>query len=952
MKTLHTLHPRHLQIALCCVLLFKMARGCADDTPLWQIGTPDGVAGEFALTPDQWSRYDEDARFIIGSSDPARDWPYVLPGPHDSWGGKKSHSPTIVFSLDKISTQGTANLRLDLVDTRPNSAPVLRVRVNGYQSDWKTGGGGTNLYPLGGKSDTARPSHIDVPIPVSQLVKGLNVIEITSTWGCWLVWDALSLRVPPGTILNPKSEGVGVREILPIRALVERDGKTWQPIEVGLLRAGPKAQTVTLRCDSASTTVEVSAAQATGRLLLPAVESERDCKLTVESGGAISDFAVRLKPVRRLTIYVLNHSHTDIGYTDLQPKIEEKQVNNLLKGIALAKETAGNRPGERFVWNVEVLWAADLYERRLSAEQRRLFDDAVKQGQVSLNGLYLNLLTPLCRPEELLRSCRYAAELGQRLGVKVDSAMISDLPGSTWGTVNAFAQAGIRYYSQGYNIGDVMAQWTNKPFWWVSQSGRERVLVWAPSYGYALSHIIRKLSPEFIDKYQNANPLPDDAAFFADYAAGKPNYNLGSYPYDIAYIRWSGHTDNDEPDGSVVDFVKQWNATYAWPRFVISSTSEAFAAFEKKYGDKLPVMRGDWTPYWENGAGSSAAETALNRASSDRVAQAQTLFALRRPQAYPAAAFTDAWNDVMLYSEHTWGAAGSVSSPEDAQTTGQWAIKREYALEADRRSRELLNQALIGGKVIAAAFDIYNTCSWPRTELVTLDAGQSRAGDRVLDERGAPVPSQRLSTGELCFLARDVQPFASRRFRVVAGKPQPPEAAVTVGDHALGNGLVNVGLDPASGAIAEMTGRDVPGGNLVDRRKGPGLNDYLYLLGSDNKDNQRAGPARISVREHGPLVAELEAESTAPGCRNLKRRVRVIAGQDRVELTDILDKERAPKTPGSGHYGIAVENVNLAFPLAVPDGQTYLDVPFGVVRPDNDQIPTSCKDWFTVGPLG
>jgi alpha-mannosidase len=45
-------------------------------------------------------------------------------------------------------------------------------------------------------------------------------------------------------------------------------------------------------------------------------------------------------------------------------------VNNLLEGIAHARKTADYPAGARFVWNVEVLWAADLYLRRLNDQQR------------------------------------------------------------------------------------------------------------------------------------------------------------------------------------------------------------------------------------------------------------------------------------------------------------------------------------------------------------------------------------------------------------------------------------------------------------------------------------------------------------------------------------------------------------------------------------------------------
>ena len=51
-----------------------------------------------------------------------------------------------------------------------------------------------------------------------------------------------------------------------------------------------------------------------------------------------------------------------------------------------------------------------------------------------------------------------------------------------------------------------------------------------------------------------------------------------------------------------------------------------------------------------------------------------------------------------------------------------------------------------------------------------LDKALSAAGDVVVDADGEPVPSQRLSTGELAFLAKDVPALAGRRYTIAAGK--------------------------------------------------------------------------------------------------------------------------------------------------------------------------------------
>ena len=40
----------------------------------------------------------------------------------------------------------------------------------------------------------------------------------------------------------------------------------------------------------------------------------------------------------------------------------------------------------------------------------------------------------------------------------------------------------------------------------------------------------------------------------------------------------------------------------------------------KRYAEKIPVVSGDYTPYWENGACSSARETAINRTAAERLA--------------------------------------------------------------------------------------------------------------------------------------------------------------------------------------------------------------------------------------------------------------------------------------------------------------------------------------------
>jgi alpha-mannosidase len=667
----------------------------------------------------------------------------------------------------------------------------------------------------------------------------------------------------------------------------------------------------------------------------------RSLFVSVENKGTALSETVVAKPARKALVYVLPHSHHDLGYTDLQAAVEEKQMQNITLAMELAKKTASYPEGSRFVWNLEVLWGCDFFMQRRSATEKRALVEAIRSGQISPQGSYANELTGLCRPAELLRLFKYGTQLGKECGVKIDSAMMSDVPGYSWGTVTAMSQAGIRYFSGAPNffdrIGTFMETWQDRPFWWISPSGREKILMWIPWTGYALSHIIKKLDEEWVGRYQD-------------------RLDEVIYPYDISYIRWSGHGDNAAPDPEISDFIRDWNTKYEWPRFSIASTSTAFSAFEKKFGHQLPSYRGDLTPYWEDGAGSSALETAMSRNAGDRLTQASALAAMLAPQRYVETSYATAWRDVLMYSEHTWGAWCSVSDSENPFTKKQWDYKRDFAVKAESRSEALIAASLPASNAATqGSIDVHNTSSWRRTEVVYLSRELSSAGDSVVTADGKPVPSQRLSSGELAILVSDVAALASAGYTISPGSAHHPDQAVTINSDVLANKFLSVHIDAETGDIIELYRKDSHE-NLVNREHGA-VNQYLFLSAVDLAHLGHSGKPVITIEEDGPLVASLRIESSAPGCKQLTRRVRLYAESDFLEISNIVDKERAPLNPhpGQGDQGSdfaqhgSKESVQFAFPFSVTDGKMLMDIPLGVMEPEIDQLPGSCKNWLPVG---
>ena len=660
--------------------------------------------------------------------------------------------------------------------------------------------------------------------------------------------------------------------------------------------------------------------------------------ITVEVAGRVaSDATVALPPVRAWEIHLLAHSHVDIGYSDPQPEVERKQWKNLRDALALAAATASNPPESRFRWNVEGLWSVESYLKQASPDERRQFVEAVRQGSIGLQANYTNILTGLCTPEELGRWTDAASRLAADYELPIGrSAMHTDIPGLSWTVVAALARGGVRYFSSGPNympslpdggdrIGGTLHELGDRPFWWLSPSGQERLLMWVAGRGYSLFHGM------------NSGPLDTTGQrTLLDYLlelAGK------DYPYDLVQVRYTIGGDNGPTDPRLPAFVKEWNERFETPRLVIDTTEALFEAFERKYGATLPERRGDMTPYWEDGAVSTAAEEAMVRAAARRLQQAETLWAMRNPAAYPSQAFSDAWRQVLLWHEHTWGAADSVGQPDRKDVVDQWLYKRAFAVESERRSRALLDAA---APPPGPAFEVTNTLSWPRTGVVLLPASATKGRDRVVDAAGHVVPSQRLTDGRLA--ARVVVPaHGAIRITPVAGATPAAPAAdvvatppVVVANTTLDNGRVRVDIDPKTGDIRSLTVGTLSGREFV--RDGAGMNAYLYVPGRDPSKALRAGPPTIRTLDAGPLVARLEITSDAPGTARLVRRVSLAAGADEVDLETIVDKTPVREK----------ESAHLAFPVNIRGGVFRADLGEAVVEFENDQLPGSCKDFVGV----
>ena len=662
------------------------------------------------------------------------------------------------------------------------------------------------------------------------------------------------------------------------------------------------------------------------QVAISAVTSEVHWPLVFkDKDRVIEHSAVSISPVKKRDIYLLSYSHNDLGYTDLQPDVERKQWNNLNEAMRLIHETRDYPSDARYKWNLENVWALESYLKQASTSQREEFFTDVREGNIGVSALYANMLTGLANSVEMSHFFDFARKLRAEYHVPITTAVTSDVPGFSWGIVSALAQSGVKYFATAPNAGDrigyTLQAWGDKPFYWSSQSGQDKVLTWMAGASYSSFHegTIGKLGDEKIMKLMRKL---DDT----------------SYPYEIVQLPYT-LADNGPPDPALSDFVRKWNDRYVTPRLILATHEQMFQQFEKRYGPTLSVVKGDFTPYWEDGAGSTAFETTLNRAAVDRLIQGEALWSMLSPAAYSEPEYESAWRNVILYDEHTWGAHNSIEEPDLPFVKQQWEFKRDFALNADRASRELLARVLpsaIQPAKVRQGVDVYNTNSWPRTDIVMLASEISAAGDHVVDLEGRPVASQRLSTGELAVLVENIPPFSAKRLIVEKGDPYRRGSAKVQGN-SLENDFIVLSVSPKTGAIDSFKWKK-NGALFVNGEKGVGLNQYLYVLGTDPEKARGVSNVRVSVKERGNLLVSLLVEADAPGAKKYSSEIRLVEGIARVDLITNIDKQSVRDKEG----------VHIAFPFTVPGGQLRYDVADGVVRPETDQLPGSCKNFLSV----
>jgi hypothetical protein len=482
--------------------------------------------------------------------------------------------------------------------------------------------------------------------------------------------------------------------------------------------------------------------------------------------------------------------------------------------------------------------------------------------------------------------------------------------------------------------------------WWVGPDGKKILLWYSRHY-----HQMRTLFglPPVVSAGRDTLPL-----YLQMYETPKYHAN--------ATIIYGTQVENTDLFPQQAELVGKWNATYTYPRLQYSGFHEAIQNIESQFGDKIPTIRGDGGPYWEDGAASDAYYLSMERWNEARAQTAEklaTLASVVNPLLKTdSAELGRMWTNMVLMDEHTWDSDNSVSDPSSKEATGQLAVKEQFAVnaaaEADfaaKRSMANLADAIAAGP---GSLIVFNSLNWRRGGPVAIDLNK---GDEIVDTAThQPMPIEVVSSGNafnhVRFSAQDVPPvgykvYTIRKAQKTAAIPEPEQ------NPSLESPYYKVQLDAETGAIRSIYDKQLQR-ELVSQDSSYRFGEYLYVTGGDKAPNTilhyslvyPKPELEVHLSQHGRVisvtrtpsgvVARMESEDLNTPA--IKTEIRLFDSEKKIELVEDVDKKEV----------YSKEAVYFAFPFAMSRPQFQYEVQNGVVDPAKDMYAGAGHEWFTV----
>ena len=906
---------------------------------LWQIGTFDQSSFEFAA-----ANTTKPVRFQVGSSDPKKDWP----------GKQRTGDPYVVaFALGYVT--GSYSLRINLLIEEPR-IPALLIDVNGHA-------GVFYLHPKLSYSRSGftyafdpheAESEISVEVPRAFLKQGANILTLTCVDQPMtpkgelelggISYDALSFEH------HVNGAGTNQPADISVEPTIFYHQSPTGPTEVvdGYVRLHGSEQpgNVELQVGGKHYTAQLKGGEfGEERVSWDVAEWKGIMPGTVRlAGSGARPIKVELAAQRKWTVFVVPHTHLDVGFTDYQGKVAETQSRVLSQAGTLIQQHPDFRFSMDGSWNLQ-----QLLETRPPIKQQEIID-LIRSGKMAMPAQYCNLLTGYASLETLYRSLYDSKRIALQYGLPLEYANITDVPTYSGSYPSILASSGIKYWVAASNNDRAPIfsydHWNEKsPFWWQGPDGK-KILFWYSRH-YQQVQALFGLTPQ-LTAVRESLPVYLQA------------YSQPGYKPDVAML-YGTQVENTDLVAETATFATDWNSQYTFPKLTYATFPDFFHYLEAHGAVDLPVVKSEGSGYWEDGVGSDAYFAAEDRQNQNRALSAEILSSVTHsvdPNLNPpVGAFTDIWHNIILFAEHTWLSYNAVSQPAHQESIKQIRVKDDRAERASLQIEDVTNRALSqladNIHIPADTLVVFNSLNWQRDALVEIDLFEKARVVDMTSKQDVPVEilANKQNFLRLRFHAKDLPAVGYKCFQVVKGTDNT-KLDDRVSDTTVENQFYRVRVDTVAGALTSIYDKQLRR-EIVDSHSPYKFGQYLYVTGGDGNTQiinpfPALPPAELTIHaaaqgrylgaEHLPWGESIRMISSAPHTPAIESEILLFNSQKRIEFRFQVRKD----------YTASKEAVYFAFPVAVAHPRFSYASQQGWVDPSRDIMKGGSLEWFNV----
>lgn len=687
-------------------------------------------------------------------------------------------------------------------------------------------------------------------------------------------------------------------------------------------------------------------------LTFQAVNKPIKVSISVKINDSPSEkYPLTLVPPKKWEVYFVQHSHTDIGYTNFQPEILAEHLRFIDYALDYCDKTDGFPDDAKFRWTCESAWVTREYFRSRPATQIERFKKRVAEGRIEVTGMYFNMAE--ISDENIMYDFLQPMKELIGKGMPIKLAMQNDVNGVAWCLPDYFKNTGVKYLSMGINKTRSILPF-DKPtcFWWEAPSGEKLLAFRGDHYHLGSFYMV------------GGDMIAEDLLWHL------ADVDNRGYPFDRISIQFSGTlTDNSAPSITACEIVRRWNEKYEYPKLRLATGSEFMDYVDKKYGNQLPVYKNAWLDWWTDGFGSTSRETAEARKTQNLAQVGQGLFAMTsmlggKLDPVLEEKINQLSESTLLFDEHTVGYSQSIDQPFSENTINQWLMKGSYAWEAVKKVAMLNEEAkgYLQGFLKQANFPVIyviNTMGWERSAsfelFVDSDLLPLDKQFKIIDiSTGKEIPTQIVRVRdrkEGAYRIFEVPSVPAMGFKVLKietiNKPEKELNKPNSELEVLENKYYKIVIDKSSGAISSLLDKEL-NQEFVDLKNPWKLGQ---LIRETLPERDVMPPSHSSVRnikvESGiagniweSIRIKADMDGLEKGVENtpkgLEMEVRLFKNVKKIEFYYKVAKEIV----------ITPEALYVAFPFSLPESRIVFETIGGTLS-QGQQLPGSASDWNT-----